>query len=181
MVVTKKLVYFIVNNTWRNVCSGKRIYIKEKQIAQGISVCRNPLGRECQQRAPNKAGRANQASQPRACIIKLITAVIYGFRNKLEFLSLASLSSLVQCFPAVTANILWQPPQFRDQYYKTFYGRNLLIFCNKLEFLTVCPQQTLAAQSNVLFGRQASFRCSTLVIYFVHCPQTFGQAAKACQ
>jgi hypothetical protein len=30
-----------------------------------------------------------------ACIIKLITAVIYGFRNKLECLSLASLSSLV--------------------------------------------------------------------------------------
>ncbi len=31
----------------------------------------------------------------RACIIKLITAVIYGFRNKQECLSLASLSSLV--------------------------------------------------------------------------------------
>jgi hypothetical protein len=31
----------------------------------------------------------------RVCIIKLITAVIYGFRNKLECLSLASLSSLV--------------------------------------------------------------------------------------
>jgi hypothetical protein len=30
-----------------------------------------------------------------ACIIKLITAVIYSFRNKLECLSLASLSSLV--------------------------------------------------------------------------------------
>ncbi len=30
-----------------------------------------------------------------ACIIKLFTAVIYGFRNKLGFLSLASLSSLV--------------------------------------------------------------------------------------
>jgi hypothetical protein len=30
-----------------------------------------------------------------ACIKKLITAVIYGFRNKLECLSLASLSSLV--------------------------------------------------------------------------------------
>jgi hypothetical protein len=29
------------------------------------------------------------------CIIKLITAVIYGFNNKLECLSLASLSSLV--------------------------------------------------------------------------------------
>ncbi len=28
---------------------------------------------------------------PRACIIKRITAVIYGFRNKLECLSLASL------------------------------------------------------------------------------------------
>jgi hypothetical protein len=32
-----------------------------------------------------------------ACIIKLITDVIYGFHNKLECLSLASLSSLVQC------------------------------------------------------------------------------------
>ncbi len=32
---------------------------------------------------------------PGACIIKLITAVIYGFCNKLECLSLASLSSLV--------------------------------------------------------------------------------------
>ncbi len=31
---------------------------------------------------------------PGACIIKLITAVIYGFRNKLECLSLASISSL---------------------------------------------------------------------------------------
>ncbi len=30
-----------------------------------------------------------------ACIIKPATAVIYGFRNKLEFLSLASVSSLV--------------------------------------------------------------------------------------
>ncbi len=30
-----------------------------------------------------------------ACIIKLITAVIYGFRKKLESLSMASLSSLV--------------------------------------------------------------------------------------
>jgi hypothetical protein len=32
---------------------------------------------------------------PGACIMKLITAVIYGFRNKLKCLSLASLSSLV--------------------------------------------------------------------------------------
>ncbi len=32
---------------------------------------------------------------PGACIIKLITAVIYGFRNKLEGSSLASVSSLV--------------------------------------------------------------------------------------
>jgi hypothetical protein len=32
---------------------------------------------------------------PGACIIKLITAVIYGFRSKLEHLSLANLSSLV--------------------------------------------------------------------------------------
>ncbi len=30
-----------------------------------------------------------------ACIIKLITTVIYGFHNKLECLSLASLFSLV--------------------------------------------------------------------------------------
>jgi len=30
-----------------------------------------------------------------ACIIKLKTAAIYGFRNKLECLSLASLSGLV--------------------------------------------------------------------------------------
>jgi hypothetical protein len=34
-------------------------------------------------------------STPGACIIKLITAVIYGFCNELERLSLASLSSLV--------------------------------------------------------------------------------------
>jgi hypothetical protein len=34
---------------------------------------------------------------PGACIIKLITAVIYSFRNKLECLYLASLSSLVKC------------------------------------------------------------------------------------
>ncbi len=33
---------------------------------------------------------------PGACIIKRITAVIYGFRNKLECLSLASISSLVK-------------------------------------------------------------------------------------
>ena len=32
-----------------------------------------------------------------ACIIKLITAVIYDFRNKLECLSLASISSLGYC------------------------------------------------------------------------------------
>jgi hypothetical protein len=34
-------------------------------------------------------------STPGACIIKLITDVIYGFHNKLECLFLASLSSLV--------------------------------------------------------------------------------------
>ena len=38
---------------------------------------------------------ANGTPPPGACIIKLITAVIYGFRNKLECLSVASLSSLV--------------------------------------------------------------------------------------
>jgi hypothetical protein len=32
---------------------------------------------------------------PGACIIKLITAMIYSFRNKLECFSLASLSSIV--------------------------------------------------------------------------------------
>ena len=32
---------------------------------------------------------------PGACIIKLIMTVIYGFPNKLEYLSLVSLSSLV--------------------------------------------------------------------------------------
>jgi hypothetical protein len=35
------------------------------------------------------------AMTPGACIIKRITAVIYGFRNKLECLSLASLSCIV--------------------------------------------------------------------------------------
>ncbi len=35
---------------------------------------------------------------PRACTIKLITAVIYGFLNKLECLFLASLPSLAWCF-----------------------------------------------------------------------------------
>jgi len=35
--------------------------------------------------------------KPGACILKLIAAVIYGFRNKLESLSLASLSSLIYC------------------------------------------------------------------------------------
>ncbi len=40
--------------------------------------------------------------EPGACIIKLITAVIYGFRNKLERLSLASISSLVQCLETNT-------------------------------------------------------------------------------
>ncbi len=38
---------------------------------------------------------SEEVSKPRACIIKLITAVIYGFLNKLECLSLASFSSLV--------------------------------------------------------------------------------------
>jgi hypothetical protein len=37
-----------------------------------------------------------------ACIIKLIKAVIYSFCNKLECLSLASLSSLVYCLGANT-------------------------------------------------------------------------------
>ncbi len=37
-----------------------------------------------------------------ACIIKLFTAVIYGFHNKLECLSLASLSSLVHCLRTIT-------------------------------------------------------------------------------
>ncbi len=39
---------------------------------------------------------------PGACIIKLITAVIYSFRNKLKCLSLASLSSLVLCLSSNT-------------------------------------------------------------------------------
>ncbi len=38
-----------------------------------------------------------QPRRPGACIIKLITDIIYSFCNKLECLSLASLSSLVQC------------------------------------------------------------------------------------
>ncbi len=38
-----------------------------------------------------------QHMPPGACIIKLIMAVIYSFRNKLECLSLESLSSLVLC------------------------------------------------------------------------------------
>jgi hypothetical protein len=37
------------------------------------------------------------AIAPGACIIKIITTVIYGLRNELECLSLASLSSLVYC------------------------------------------------------------------------------------
>jgi hypothetical protein len=41
-------------------------------------------------------------SRPGACIIKLITAVIYGLRNKPECLSLASLSSLVECLGTST-------------------------------------------------------------------------------
>jgi hypothetical protein len=35
--------------------------------------------------------------EPGACNIKLFAVVIYGFYNKLECLSLASPSSLVQC------------------------------------------------------------------------------------
>ncbi len=34
---------------------------------------------------------------PGACIIKLIMAIIYSFHNKLEYMSLANISSLVQC------------------------------------------------------------------------------------
>ncbi len=37
----------------------------------------------------------NPNCRPGACIKKLITAVIYGFRNKLECLSVVNLSSLV--------------------------------------------------------------------------------------
>jgi hypothetical protein len=39
---------------------------------------------------PNKLARLSTESffLPGACIIKLITAIIYGFRNKLECLSL---------------------------------------------------------------------------------------------
>ncbi len=47
--------------------------------------------------------------RPGPCIIKLITAVIYGFRIKLECLSLASLSSLVLCLRTNTL---------------AYYGRN---------------------------------------------------------
>ena len=39
--------------------------------------------------------RKTYDSRPGACIIKFITAVIYGFHNQTECLSLASLSSLV--------------------------------------------------------------------------------------
>jgi hypothetical protein len=44
---------------------------------------------------PQLLQQAPIKSRPGAYIIKLITAVIYGFRNKLECLSLAKLSSLV--------------------------------------------------------------------------------------
>ncbi len=42
-----------------------------------------------------RQGGGHKAGGPGASIIKLITAVINGFRNKLECMSLASLSSLV--------------------------------------------------------------------------------------
>ncbi len=49
----------------------------------------------CQLTTSSNAKRNTYRSHPGACIIKRITAVIYGFRNKLECLSLASLSSLI--------------------------------------------------------------------------------------
>ncbi len=62
---------------WRRVTSGgiKKIKIRASQIREHPTVITN--------------------TTPGACIIKLITAVIYGFRNKLECLSLESLSSLM--------------------------------------------------------------------------------------
>ncbi len=45
--------------------------------------------------SPPRKSIANTA--PGACIIKLITTVIYGYSNTLECLYLASLSSLVYC------------------------------------------------------------------------------------
>ncbi len=44
---------------------------------------------------------------PGACIIKLITAVIYSFRNKLEYLSLVSLSCLM--FRDKHSSLSWKP------------------------------------------------------------------------
>jgi hypothetical protein len=49
-----------------------------------------------------------------ACIIKLITAVNYGFLNKLECLSLASLSSLVLCLGTNPETVNYGRNKFYD-------------------------------------------------------------------
>ncbi len=63
-----------------------------------------------------------------ACIIKLITAVIYSLRNKLECLSLASLSSLVQCLRTNTL-AYYRNRKYRPLMVKALlYSKMLLIF-----------------------------------------------------
>jgi hypothetical protein len=81
---------------------------------------------------------------PRACIIRLITAVIYGFRNKLECLPLASISSPVLCLGTNTMaviNFMIQAP-VPFCLARTFLG----IRQTTLKLLTVFRQVCLNAQ-----------------------------------
>jgi len=81
---------------------------------------------------------------PGACIIKLITTVIYGFHNKLECLSLASVSSLVLCLGTnsmVVINFMIQAPV------PFCLARTFLGICQTtLKCLTVFRQVCLNAQ-----------------------------------
>jgi len=79
-------------------------------------------------------GFAWTQARPGACIIKLITAVIYGFRSKLECLSLntnkAGKACQVQTLQLIAVTVNYDRNKFYDtgprgQCYKTFYGPKL--------------------------------------------------------
>jgi len=69
--------------------------------------CRYIECRYAECRGTSQIARSFIVRAPGACIIKFITAVIYGFRNKLECLPLSSLSSLFKLLWV----LLWPYPQ----------------------------------------------------------------------
>jgi hypothetical protein len=83
------------NTMFRHSLIINDLEIDEKHQNSSIPTGQNESMDEMASPRPNKFEFVPyKRYRPGACIIKLITAVIYSFHNKLECLSLASLSSI---------------------------------------------------------------------------------------